>query len=626
MSQKGLEVSNDTNGRQTISGGHGVTNTLDATGFQVCITDTCRQIVDLLSDHCGPHATDALIIQDNTGTNLKDPHYAIFTKDGINIVKMIEFVSPIQRHIQNLIAYIGKRVEELSHDGTTTAMMFFSLLVLNYFELINTTLETGGLTDRKKLIADLSQVLKAISEGLESEMVMTTETLAAQYDIPHQDTIRYVAFQQAMLSSKGDRELAEAIVEVVETLPTELYGMFTISQSGLETDSRFSVIKDDFDFMLPVISNLDDMNHRMGTEYLAETCDILVSEDSLVQGNPALEILVKHLHDAENGGLTQDLVVIARSIDSSLMARINTINRSLAYKVILFPLSVHNPYSSKATVLGAMMAVASVYPIYEHLINPGLPYLIRDAKVHYKNKRLYVSNLYVKDTTRYHPSFNNKDRFLPYTKMVEDIKEHLDNINSGRVRVESAADNARYLDYIDIYRRMISADVRNLQLSGMRHDTMADRDVVQDSFGAVLSSLEHGFVFDGYLKLYLLAGRIEPTVASEMIRNTVRQILEYVHKYDAREKSLGTSSLFQTRLDSARDCVADGIKTACLYYPVDAMPSVYLDLFLTGEETPVIQPADTYRELFRRVNDLLPKLLNTNRAIIPGTVNTGVSK
>ena len=619
-------MSSNIDGRQTISGDHDVTNTIDAHGFHTCVTDTCRLIVEVLSDHCGPHATDSLIIQDNTGTNLKDPHYAIFTKDGINIVKAIEFVSPIQKHIQNLIAYIGSRVEELSHDGTTTAMMFFSLLVLNYFELVNRALENDELPDRKKLKVDLVQVIKTISEGLESEMVTTTELLATQYDIPHQDTIRYVAFQQAMLSSKGDRELADAIVEVVETLPAELYGMFTLSQSGLETEKRFSVVRDDFDFMFPVISNLDDMNHRMGTEYLAETCDILISEDNLVQGNPALEVLVRHLHAAESDGLTQDLIVIARSIDSSLMARINTINRSLAYKVILFPLSVHNPYSSKATILGAMMSVASVYPIGDHLINPSLPYLIRNAKVHYKNKRLYVSNLYVKDTTRYHPSFNNKDRFLPYTRMVEDIREHLDNVNSGRVRVESAADKARYLDYIDIYRRMISADVRNLQLSGMRHDTMADRDVVQDSFGAVLSSLEHGFVFDGYLKLYLLAGRLDRTIASEMIRITIRQILEYVHKYDAKAKSLGTLSLFQTRLDSAEHCVANGTRTAHLYYPVDAKPSVYLDLFLTGEETPVIQPADTYRELFRRVNDLLPKLLNTNRAIIPGTVNTGVAK
>ena len=620
-------MSNDTNNRLNIHHSQGDTNSLEGSEFYGVMIDTCNHIARILIDHCGPYATDALIIQDNTGNNLKDTYYATFTKDGIGIVRAIEFASPIQKQIQNLIAYVGGRVDTLSHDGTTTAMLCFTLLIARFFEQIRNTIASGQLPDIRATRREFLSIINDLSVHLEKDLVVTVEKIAADCGISFKDAIKMVAYYQSMLSSKGDVELSDAIVDVVETLPKELYGLFSVSQSGVETNKRFTIVHDNFTFRLPVQANPDDFNHRMGTEYKSDDCDLLVSEDDLVRGNPALDVLVKHIYEAETGNIQRDLVVIAKSVDSSFIGRINVYNRSHQHKIIIFPMSLYNQYSSKVTTLSALMAVASVYSINDHIINPELPYLIKSAKVHYRYRRLEVNNLYTKDGSQYHPSFTDRTRFIPYTLMVDTIKEELDVIASGRVRIENASDRDRYTDYVEIYRRMISSDVRNLQLSGMRHDTMADRDVLMDSFGAVLSSLEKGFVFDGYLKFYLFLKDNTNTTAVT-ITDVIDCILSYVHKGDANKGVVFDKKLYSV---SNGYVITDPNKNAqfikYLYYPVDGEPGSFLDqlrpeIDIRATQLPVIQPADTYRELFKRLIDLVPKLLNTNRVMIPGTVNT----
>lgn len=619
--------------RTHISTGSGATNTLDNGAFYELVGATCEHIYHVLTAHCGPHATDAMIIQSNDGRNLKDRYYTIFTKDGINIVKSIEFVSPIQKHIQELIAYIGSRVDSLSHDGTTTSMMFFTDLVAQCYARMGDELAGGKIPDRRAFRKELITTLRELAAGFEQN-VITVESFAAHFNITPLEATRHIAHHQAMLSSKGDRELADAIVEVVETLPKELYGLYTAAQSYIETDKRFTVLYDDYNFVLPAISNLDNMNTNMGTEYLAETCDIIVSEDDLIPGNPALEVVVNHINAARTGEMSCDLVIITKSIDGNLQGQITHANRTSKHKIVIFTYSTSAQYASKVTILSALMHTASVYTLGEHLIDAARPYLIQNAKVHYKNRRLYVSNLYEKDGSRYHPSFTNPHRFEPYTLFVASIREALDGFTSGRLRFESQADRARYEDYVEIYRRMICAEVRQLQISGMTHDVLADRDVLQDAFGAVLSSLEHGFVLDGYLKLHLQLNAVrEKRDIHHLFLAVIGRLLTEIHKVDYATGADEETSVFTQRMFEVIDLSVEH-GTPYVFYPVDRGPACLTalgnnyDVIGTNfvSTTLVIQPADAYRELFRRCEDLLPKLLNTNRAIIPGTVNDGGRK
>ncbi|CAK9254147.1 unnamed protein product, partial [Sphagnum jensenii] len=189
-------------------------------------------------------------------------------------------------------------------------------------------------------------------------------------------------------------------------------------------------------------------------------------------------------------------------------------------------MSTPSAYSSKVTILSALMNMASVYSLHEHLVDRSRPYLIEGARIHFKNRRLFVSHLYEKDGSNYHPSFTNKDRFTPYTQFIADIRDYIDAYASGKMRNMTHADEVRYKDYVDIYQRMICANVRHLEISGMRHEVLADYHVVQDAFGAVLSSLENGFVLDGYLTLYRIVTTLMKEASSDADKRDVLYVLK----------------------------------------------------------------------------------------------------
>ena len=382
------------------------------------------------------------------------------------------------------------------------------------------------------------------------------------------------------------------------------------------------------------------MNHEMGTEYLAEVCDIVVSEDSLIPGNPALEVLVNKINDFYNDpDQTKDLVIIAKNVDGHLIAKTSQCNRTSKKKVIIFQMSIPNPYSSTITILSALLNTAGAYHFQDHVEDPTKNYLIKDAKVHFKHRRLYVSNLYQKNGSQYHPFFTNPDAFEPYTKMVSTIKAALDNFNSGNVRFETASDRARYEDYVEIYSRMICAEVKQLQIAGLTHDVLADKDVLQDSFGAVLSTLEHGFIIDGYLKFanafknfwhkknhslmrsyvhnkqHAFAGSFLDILAATH-KTTDVNIFDILHVFEEEDVVYSFYPVDKSILQLAP---RNKQLTENFYTITDSISS---NVVINQKNIPIlIQPADTYRELFKRLSDLLPKLIGSSRAIIPGTVH-----
>jgi hypothetical protein len=702
--------------RVGITEGYGSTNTINNAEYYRLVRETCVHIYSLLEEHCGPYATDALIITDNP-TSIKDRHYAVFTKDGINIVKSIEYTSPIQRHIQSLIVYIGERVDALSHDGTTTSMMLFTKLVELYMDRIMAAEHDGRTIHRRGMRDALAEELTNLSTAFE-KCIITVADFAADFNMSTREATRFVAYHQAMLSSKGDIELSTAIADIVETMPMELYGMFSYTQSGMETDKRFTVTTDDYTFALAVVNNIDYMNHNMNTEYLAEACDLIVCEDGISTNDGTAQVIIDYIGEhrreafpieldcenidiwcpgrmsndedpgscfkngiaitlinqtnrSENGTwiyngqlspLTRpvrkkDIVIIAKTVDSKLRGKIAVINQLCPSKVVVWEMTLPNPYSSKVTVLSALLNTAGVYHLVDHVADKSKPFVIENAKVHYKHRRLFISNLYKKDGSVYHPFFNNPERFEPYTQMVGELKAHIDDVSSGRVRIMKDTDENRYRDYVEIYRRMICAEVRNLQVSGRTHDVLHDRDILQDSFGAVLSSLEKGFVLDGYLKMNVLElARMHNPYTWLPSNVTYTFSMSFQSRDSEVDKRILDNLLFQSLmsvLSSAHrkeeDVIFKTVESSFhysdsfkyLFFPVDYLlrdlRMLTIDqndgmggIFEGGERTMpvtlVMQPADTYRELFKRLGDLLPKLINTNRAIIPGTTHEDEKK
>ena len=79
---------------------------------------TFTELAEKLKAHCGPYSGTAILT--NPTQLYQEP---IFTKDGINIVKSIQYVSPLQDFVRRQMAYIGSRVESNAGAGTTSSMI-----------------------------------------------------------------------------------------------------------------------------------------------------------------------------------------------------------------------------------------------------------------------------------------------------------------------------------------------------------------------------------------------------------------------------------------------------------------------------------------------------------------------
>ena len=105
--------------KAVIDANKGVTNVLESETIHTDLANVYDKIYNTLKAHFGPYSKFAVLI--DPSDVLADP---VFTTDGINIVRAIEFASPMEEEVKKMVAYIGTRMETAVGDGTTSAMMF----------------------------------------------------------------------------------------------------------------------------------------------------------------------------------------------------------------------------------------------------------------------------------------------------------------------------------------------------------------------------------------------------------------------------------------------------------------------------------------------------------------------
>ena len=611
--------------------------------FKSKLEEVCTKIYDVLSHHCGPRAKNALIIQHDEGAMRKFTN--VFTKDGINIVNSLEFESVMETHIKDSIAYLGERVDNKAHDGTTTSMMLLADL-----------LRTLPPKMMHLTAVDSDHILHACIDRLERiilDNTITTADLVETFAISLDQAKNFVSYCEAMISSKGDRELSNAITEVVQNLPPELFGQFNLSQNPLETENRFTVLYDDFDFPIQVTFPVDHYNAALGTEYLCEDCDLLVTENQLIRGNPdairILDYIAKLGTDEEI--LERPLILLSANLDDRLYTAISVYNETHTIKLIPVALIGLNKQMGKSQMLQAMMLSAGMYRMEEY---PNLmDAVIRHARVQVKKNNLLIGHLYEKDGSMYHPFFVNPETFPPYTKKVQELQAFLRSYLNDHLR-DTLVNEHLVSEWIDVLRRLICQKTCRLQVSGSTHDSLADHSVVKDSFGAVLSALEKGFVLDGFwtilsvLDVELSIGHTSDQYkktgvivsyfdAMTEIYHVIKRLVENIHGFDQTP-----IFAFQGDAKFSYFPYPENAEYYISKHSANGYDPLETEICVRGVHTgisirrfgqtsilaghyhtaiPLIQPLDGFKELFKRIRELLPKFSATVCCITPGTLH-----
>lgn len=626
-------------------------NLVDQSAYRECVQKVCNTIWNVLRNHCGPTARHAAWPHYDADSSMS---HTEFSKDGISIVKSLSYPDDsLEACIVGAVAYVGSRVDNACHDGTTTAMMTMVRVVSKLIS--NRLLDTAN---PHHVTGAIKMALGVMEKALDDSK-MTADVYAKQMGISVADARKKIAYSQAMISSKGDHELSEALSELVASVPVEeFFGLYNLDHRIHETDTRVELKSYDANIAIEaVFAHPGLYNHKLKTEYKQDDIDLLVTENGIMDHSPLHKFLSEHITsalrvlqdknvDGEGNPLAdphpfvmreRDLMIITPEMSPRLQLMIHDYNNlkeqnKLSGKLVAVTLT-NSGHPSQVLFLKGIRALAQK-TVPEMNIYDLESCVIKNANVHHYGGKTFIGGLYEKDdSTIYVPAYLDMDNaFEDYRILVEDltrsIKDHLAAHNDSRTA------SINFKDHLVLYRNMIAQNWMNIKLGGSTHDLRSLISVTEDTFGAVISAMEHGFVFGGIWRMMAAlhqARRQEGITSYERVVYTdfitsLNEVLMISYGLDNKHDPKGNEHdlhLLSLRMDDLFQGQNPGDPiTDALNNPLDHM--VYVQQtehdeiwrLKTAEDiadshTVLFQPVKGYYELLRRLKELLPGFATT---------------
>lgn len=625
---------------------------------------SCKKYIELLTPYCGPFAKYGCIITNPIGSQYE---IDTFTKDGITLLKSTRPETFVDMMLQRILATVGERVDMTAHDGTTTAMLLLVSIVSEYVKQVDSVNKSKN-EDYTAINAVIDNTDESIDVNFDNfedafdeilriiqKNTLTVDTLheeLKEFDITHKQLTYAIAFNTAMISSKGNRPLSTAIAYYVCNIPKELYtGSWSISHSQFEQDTKYEVVPAEADLFLTGVSYRTDKRDFLNDE--AETignyrdCDMIFLNSGLT-GEPSDFILA-----LLNTEVTQN-VIKGMTIEqySDMIARLRhqygiPMDYVQSKPLVVFTTSKDN--MNLATLAEIFMDTTGIPVIIVQYINTMMPHILNlytDAiyasagKIpfnHIENKREHsfensiihgidislcgstcsISNISIKsedESEIYHPFFKEKEKHRFYNMVLNDIatiEKREQSAHKNKVLYE----NEKPV-FADLKHLMIAKQRFTLKYYGHVHQVVADKSVIDDALGAVMSSLIDGFVVGGYLHiLNELKKRQTPTLPQKAVMNALQKVLTTVY---SNVKILNSRSVV-SKINSD-EYIKDLKSTTSLL--IKSTPvfrnQFYIEktdfvdnLVNDKDDLSLIQPSKGFMSQFHRYKDLIVKLINT---------------
>lgn len=648
-------------------------NYLNKAEYSEAAAHIAEQIFEILSQHCGPVAQHAAWPSLNHSMEMTDTE---FSKDGISIVQRLNYQDgTVEEGIRSAIAYVGQRVDNSCHDGTTTAMMLMAGILKSQLSKNNEDARPPH-----QLISDLREALGIMKDTLDHSRI-TLDDYCEMMDIDMALARRAVAYSQAMISSKGDKELSKALATIVAEMPIEkLHGQYIVDHHIHESDTRVEVRRYDANIAIPVMWPIrSTLNHNMETEYKCNNASAIITPDAILGGSPVHMVLGSILSDAlrilydevnppseddlklrkETPGYTDpvmnalvtdrkesDLVIIANEIEGRIIDLIGQVNaqmKNCGYAGKFVPIQLMSPDGQADTqYINATLALLEKQP--EDLseacafgMGPGTNLqdcLIHGLDVHYKSgiQRLYVNGLYERTGDIYVPWYLEHEDAVEtqnhprqkYHKLLCDLEDLIERQKSSHD--DGKVTEKAFMHYLTIYRHLICQNWTSLRLGSTTHELRANLSVAEDTFGAVISTIDDGFIFSGLWRWALALQKSGTSQLHKSIEEVLTEILYSVYGLLYEDYRDFTRYKDEPYRDTALSYLDDPVLH--LYYyrgtqedqilvnTKDKLRDQYAKMIESDkaiDEWPeaLLQPVQGYYELLRRLGELLPGLLTT---------------
>lgn len=621
-----------------------ITNIVDREHMESIITKTMEQFIDKLVDICGPYARYALLISldagttkyAGTGSNIDN---RVFMRDGAHIVGNIEYLSPIQNYLKSAVLYLGTRIDSVCHDGTTTAMLFASILLRKYFtSKAKQTLRSYSTTQFEALCTkEFDEILTAFNKEK-----ITKESLMEKHKCSINDAAAAIAYIQAYTSSNADKEVAEAVSYFFRYMPEESWNDCIVNQiPGLETtDYRVKAELSDYelDFDVNFLST-HLFNHERNRFYKMDDIDILIMRTGIHDSSIETFTLLDYLENIE-----RPLFIFAPNgnyVGAEALYKINEIAQTKNKHIAI---GCYNPTNNATPVLWSMDALTGKANkrTYDGVTDIE-ECIIRHAKIFIDGRRCYIDNVTPVDdrmtpNDNRHPGEVYPEDYSNYCDMKAFLSSYLDKAQRMHNKIYNEIHDIKKGLALLVTKRKVQ-----IVLGGLSHDIQAMIPVIEDATGAALAAVKNGIYLNGIYRLYLVLKRMSEeqgyTEAEryfiESLKDTAKhcaastfgpysKVPERYDVYYTRpnffetiEKLKDTHSYIDVSQKELKLNSLDNVIKDLINGDAEHLLKVYSYLKYYGY--PPVQTADLYPELFKRLRELISRLAVTEMIVIPNT-------
>lgn len=587
----------------------GLTNVISIDDSEDIILETLETCRNILFSHCGPHARYAMLLNGYTAGEKFEP--SVFTRDGIRLLSAVEFVSPIERYIQDLLTYIGGRVDNFAKDGTTTSMLITAKFIQ---EVLSDRYEYMGVST-----VDVAKWINNYFVELDKDLnkyKFTVEKIAEfiNHDYTETDLIKaasIVAYMQALSSSGGNIQLAECVREIFASSPKMAWDFISYQNNPKESDVPYSVFVPEYDIkfkasLATASSNI--FNKALGTEYEEEDVRCIIDIDGLV---PMAFNTIQTMQYINDYPIDKPLMIVVPSVDPSIVRDIDKLNHTRVVPIALWQymsdMRIRNSGLDFELQIANAICGCTPYKFREDTsANMSDAYTFVAKRVHFFGGYIHIYDTAPKlEDSCLHPYYVDKTKA---TKYYNDLREAIE------VQLDLHDNNARsdtqmrgYL--VETLNRLACVHRPTLYVGGTVHDQVANADVVQDVLGAIMSSLKHGFFVNGVWSFFDIVRAINDNYQNDVVHdclcNAIRTVWDHLYNK--------STDLYQLDKGSYWNILND--KPSNIEFFIKDM-----DGYAKENNYPILHPVGIYTELLKRMNELAIRFMLTDKIIVRGGV------
>lgn len=628
--------------KSVLDANKGVTNVLESDTIRTELTAVYDKIYNTLKGHYGPYSKFAVLI--DRSDIFGDP---VFTKDGINIVRAIEFASPMEEEVKKMVAYIGSRMESAVGDGTTSSMMFTCAVLKHLTEHLYIENYKHFSFQELRMVYDV--VTDAIERYIDEHKI-TWQSLMERDGISRHKAVHKIAFAQAYSSSHGDVELSVAVANIFAGTLPESWKSMTFQRRMYESEGRFDIEVSEGQFELkcdPIVKSVFNKDMNTWLEY--NDALVCVVNDSIREESPAWDQLqnvyeygVLTLPSNPDGecvippSRTKPMILVCHNRIDSLtydgllrMVR-KSKDDSNSAPIAVFTCEISHPTCNDVTVL---KAISGNDPTKnkEHLsVNSG-------CYVKYRGDKLILNGLYPEcsdsDDDGVCNGYAHEHPYIhdPNYDYFEHLLTGFDELANGYDRLKmTPKQKQEQSTYRRLYNKARFTKQKVLVIGGNAYDNLAMFDVVDDVITATKIAMQNGVVPSNNRMIWAGIAKQCETIAWSNKRNAhIHGAIVKSIKQALSDTATDAISMLPYGVYESDDISVDYWMSHCVDMLDFDGTAVPIDNMFQGDDLMsrlIVQPANADIALMTRFGELALKFVLAERIIIKGGAFLGGKK